>query len=242
VLAVSGNTDVCKGSPDTLVAVSPGSIISWVDVGSGATVVVNPLVSGDYTAIAVNGVGCADTASLTVNVRPFAVTLSATPEPVLSGNSVTLTTSANFAYQVIAWLPDPAFTDQTALSQTIIVHDTATLFSVVAQSSQGCLDTAVYVVKVNANTGDFFIPNAFTPNNDGKNDVWKVYGSSIRDVEMKVFSQWGQVVFSSKDPQGSWDGYYGGKPAPVGPYVYIVKVVFTDGKSITRKGTISLIR
>jgi gliding motility-associated-like protein len=242
VLTVSGNTDVCKGSPDTLVAVSPGSTIEWLNVGSGAAVVVEPLVSGNYLAVAVNGVGCADTAALTVNVRPFAVTLSASPEPVLSGNTVTLTTSANFSYQVIAWLPEPAFTDQGALNQTIVVHDTATLFSVVAQSSQGCLDTAVYVVKVNANTGDFFIPNAFTPNNDGKNDVWKVYGSSIRELEIKIFSQWGQVVFSSKDPQGSWDGFYGGKPAPVGPYVYVVKVVFTDGKSLTRKGTVSLIR
>jgi len=242
VLTVSGNTDVCKGSPDTLAAVSPGSTISWLNVGGGATVVVNPLVSGDFVAVAVNGVGCADTAALTVNVRPFAVTLSATPEPVLSGKTVTLTTSANFTYQVLAWLPDVAFTDQTALSQTIVVHDTATLFSVVAQSSQGCLDTAVYVVQVNANTGDFFIPNAFTPNNDGKNDVWKVYGSSIRELEMKVFSQWGQIVFSSKDPQGSWDGYYGGRPAPIGPYIYVVKVVFTDGKSLTRKGTVSLIR
>jgi gliding motility-associated-like protein len=242
VLTVSGNTDVCKGSPDTLVAVSPGSTIEWLNVGSGATVVVNPLVSGNYVAVATNGVGCSDTAALTVDVRPFSVTLSATPEPVLSGNTVTLTTTANFSYQVIAWLPEPAFTDQTALSQTIVVHDTATLFSVVAQSSQGCLDTAVYVVQVNANTGDFFIPNAFTPNNDGKNDVWKLYGSSIRDVEMKVFSQWGQIVFSSKDPQAGWDGNYGGKPAPVGPYVYIVKVVFTDGKSLTRKGTVSLIR
>jgi gliding motility-associated-like protein len=242
VLTVSGNTDVCKGSPDTLVAVSPGSTIEWLTIGSGGTVVVNPLVSGDYLAVAVNGVGCADTATLTVNVRPFAVTLSATPEPVLSGKTVTLTTSANFTYQVVAWLPEAAFTDQTALNQTIVVHDTATLFSVVAQSSQGCLDTAVYVVQVNANTGDFFIPNAFTPNNDGKNDVWKVYGSSIRGLEVKIFSQWGQVVFSSKDPQGGWDGYYGGKPAPVGPYIYVVKVVFTDGKSLTRKGTVSLIR
>jgi len=241
-LSVSGNTDVCKGSPDTLVAVSPGSTIEWLTIGSGGTVVVNPLVSGDYLAVAVNGVGCSDTAALTVNVRPFAVTLSATPEPVLSGKTVTLTTSANFTYQVVAWLPEAAFTDQTALGQTIIVHDTATLFSVVAQSSQGCLDTAVYVVQVNANTGDFFIPNAFTPNNDGKNDVWKVYGSSIRDLEVKIFSQWGQIVFSSKDPQGGWDGYYGGKPAPIGPYIYVVKVVFTDGKSLTRKGTVSLIR
>ncbi len=242
VLTVTGNTDVCKGSPDTLVAVSPGSTIEWLNVGSGATVVVNPLVSGSYAAVATNGVGCSDTAALTVDVRPFAVTLGATPEPVLSGNTVTLATTANFPYQVIAWLPEPAFTDQTATSQTIVVHDTATLFSVVAQSSQGCIDTAVYVVQVNANTGDFFIPNAFTPNKDGKNDVWKIYGSSIRQLEIKVFSQWGQLVFSSKDPQGSWDGNYGGKPAPVGPYIYVVKVVFTDGKSLTRKGTISLIR
>ena len=241
-LTLTGDTDVCKGSPDTLMANSPGSAINWLNVGTGDSVVINPMVTATYEAVATNAPGCTATAEITVHIRPFTVTLTATPEPVLSGNTVTLTTAANFSYQVIAWEPEVTFQDQTAVSQTFTVHDTATQFYVIAESSQGCLDTAGYSVDVDPNLKDFFIPNAFTPNNDGKNDVFKVYGSSIREVEMKIFSQWGQLVFESHDPQGDWDGTMGGHPAPVGIYLYAIKVVFTNDHTLNRKGTVSLIR
>ena len=59
---------------------------------------------------------------------------------------------------------------------------------------------------------------------------------------MKIFSQWGQLVFESHDPQGDWDGTMGGHPAPVGIYLYAIKVVFTNDHTLNRKGTVSLIR
>jgi len=241
-LTLTGDTDVCKGSPDTLVANSPGSTIDWLTVGSGDSVVIYPMTSATYVAVATNAPGCSDTTAITVHVRPFTVTLTATPEPVLSGNTVTLTSAANFSYQVIAWEPEVTFQDQTAISQTFTVHDTATQFYVIAESSQGCFDTAGYSVIVDPNLKDFFIPNAFTPNNDGKNDVFKVYGSSIREVDMRIFSQWGLLIFESHDPQGGWDGTIGGHPAPVGIYLYAIKVVFTNDHTLNRKGTVSLIR
>ena len=242
IVTLAGDTDVCKGSPDTLTANSPGSTIDWLMVGSGGTVVVYPMVSGAYYAVATNAVNCSDTAAITIGVRPFSVALTATPEPVVSGNTVTLSSSANFSYQVIAWEPAATFPDQTAYSQTFTVHDTATQFYVIAQSSQGCLDTAGYSVIVDPNLKDFFIPNAFTPNNDGKNEVFKVYGSSIREVEIRIYSQWGQLVFESHDPQGSWDGSMGGHPVPVGIYLYAIKVVFYNDHILSKKGTVSLIR
>ncbi len=60
---------------------------------------------------------------------------------------------------------------------------------VVGRSQQGCLDTASLKINVDANTGDVFVPNAFTPNGDGKNDVFSVFGSSVMSVEMKIFTQ-----------------------------------------------------
>jgi gliding motility-associated-like protein len=200
------------------------------------------MVSAAYTAIATNAPGCSDTASLTVNVKPFAVTLTATPDPILSGTMVTLNTSANFAYQVITWEPQSDFFDQTALTQTFLVRDTSRIFSVIALSAQGCLDTATLAVNVDVNTGDLFIPNAFTPNNDGKNDVFKVYGASVKGVEMRVFNQWGNLIFESHDPLRGWDGNIGGHPQPVGIYLYAIKITFYNDKTINKKGTVSLIR
>ena len=113
----------------------------------------------------------------------------------------------------------------------------------IAQSTNGCLDTATVRVVVQTNTGDFFIPNAFTPNGDGKNDVFKAYGSSIREIDLKIFNQWGQLVFESQDAQKGWDGYYGGRLQAAGVYLYAVRVVlYGQAETIFRKGSLNLIR
>jgi gliding motility-associated-like protein len=95
---------------------------------------------------------------------------------------------------------------------------------------------------VEANLGDFFIPNAFTPNNDGNNDIFKVYGSSIRELTMRVYNQWGELIFETKNAQNGWDGTWKGRPEAVGVYVYVAQVTFYNNVQIKRKGTVNLIR
>ena len=87
-----------------------------------------------------------------------------------------------------------------------------------------------------------FIPNTFTPNGDGRNDRFQVYGKGIISLDLQIFSQWGEKVFASKDVTGGWDGTFKGEAQPVGVYVYMVNVVLRDGSKVSRKGTINLIR
>ncbi len=183
-----------------------------------------------------------DTAVVDVAVKPFILTLNANPDPVLAGTNTTLTTSGNFTYSVLSWSPDIFFADQTATSQNIVVKDTSKSFTVIAQSTEGCLDTATLFVNVDANMKDFFIPNSFSPNNDGNNDLFKIYGSSVRDLTMRVYNQWGELIFETSDPQGGWDGTWKGRPQAIGVYVYVAKVTFYNNVSVIRKGTINLIR
>ncbi len=89
---------------------------------------------------------------------------------------------------------------------------------------------------------DFFIPNSFSPNNDGNNDLFKIYGSSVIDLTMRVYNQWGELIFETSDPQGGWDGTWKGRPQAIGVYVYVAKVTFYNNVSVIRKGTINLIR
>jgi gliding motility-associated-like protein len=242
ITVTPANTMICKGSSTTLTANSPGNTIQWINLGAGATVIVSPLQNTTYQAVATNPAGCSDTANALVQINPFAVSLTANPDPVIAGTNLQLTSSANAGYTVMAWLPASLFPNQSSTTQSFNVPDTSKGFSVIAQDINGCLDTATIAITVNANLKDFFIPNSFTPNNDGKNDVFKVYGSSIREMHMSIFNQWGQQIFETRNAQSGWDGNYNGHPQQTGVYVYLIQVVFSDNSSITRKGTVNLIR
>ena len=93
----------------------------------------------------------------------------------------------------------------------------------------------------------FFIPNAFSPNGDGRNDYFQVYGPcSIQRIEAQVFDRWGGLVFSSTDPQFRWDGSAGGQPLGNGLYLYAIRLAFEgDDKAVyevQEKGAVVLVR
>lgn len=89
------------------------------------------------------------------------------------------------------------------------------------ESDNGCLDTIAYNIFVK----DFmtiYIPNAFTPNGDVKNNVWRVYGTLVQEINILVFNRWGQKIFESTDLENSWDGTYKGKTCEEDTYIYKV--------------------
>ena len=113
----------------------------------------------------------------------------------------------------------------------------------VTPRNNGCIGTArTYTITVKALDKGVFVPNVFSPNNDGKNDRLMIYGNYINKVEMRVFNQWGQeVAFINSKSQG-WDGTHKGKPQPVGVYVYALRAVMTDGRTVDLKGSVTLVR
>ena len=88
----------------------------------------------------------------------------------------------------------------------------------------------------------FDIPNAFSPNGDGINDVFRIQGFGIAHMDMRIFNRWGQLIFESKDVNEGWDGRYKGVLQPVDVYAYAISVAFTDGTTTTRTGSITLLR
>jgi gliding motility-associated-like protein len=89
----------------------------------------------------------------------------------------------------------------------------------------------------------FHFPTAFTPNNDGLNDVFRAVGAPFASsFQLQVLNRWGQVVFESKDPKLGWDGTYAGKPAPPETYLYRFEATDVNGKKVTSKGTVTLLR
>ena len=240
VITTTDTVVACKGLPVTLKASSPGNEITWQHIGTADSITVQPNSNAIYKAIAINEAGCTDTAIVNVLVREFSVSLKASPNPMLVGAPATLTTSANSTYEVIGWKPDMYFSNQTANTQSLIINDTTSTYYVIARSADGCTDTAS--IKTAVDNKDFFIPNAFTPNNDGRNDLFKVYGSSVTAAEIKIYNQWGVMLYETKDNQKGWDGTHKNNPQPVGLYVYVVKVRLSNEDTFIKKGTIRLIR
>ncbi|HPD66396.1 MAG TPA: gliding motility-associated C-terminal domain-containing protein, partial [Bacteroidia bacterium] len=87
-----------------------------------------------------------------------------------------------------------------------------------------------------------FIPNAFTPNGDEVNEVFRPFGIFIRKYNLVIFNAWGEKIFESNDPETGWDGTFKGKPCPVGNYYYQINAEGTQGQRRLVSGTVLLMR
>ncbi|RYY53644.1 MAG: gliding motility-associated C-terminal domain-containing protein, partial [Chitinophagaceae bacterium] len=244
VIAVAASSLlVCRGEEVTLTATSAGNSITWTSPSAaGPTAVIHPQGNGSYTATATNAAGCMASASVTVNIRDFNMNLTASANPVIPGAAVSLMSSANNTYTVTGWTPAVLFPGQTNLNQTIAMGGQPQTFAVIGVSADGCIDTAEVTITLEPGDKDFYIPNAFSPNNDGKNDVFRVYGTAVQSIDLRVFNQWGELLYESKDKNQGWDGRYKGVIQPVGVYPFGIKVTFYDGRVITKKGLVNLVR
>lgn len=131
----------------------------------------------------------------------------------------------------------PSFKATNMTNDTLMAIITATPYV------NGCAGAALsYIIKVRPLDKDIFVPNAFSPNGVGKNELLYVYSNYIQTLEMHIFNQWGQKMITITDKNQGWDGKFKGSPQPVGVYVYVLKAVMTDGRQINKKGSITLVR
>jgi gliding motility-associated-like protein len=111
----------------------------------------------------------------------------------------------------------------------------------VAKTTAGCLDSICDKVYVDVKPS-IGVPNAFSPDGDGTNDVLYVYGLGIEELNFKIFNRWGQLIFETNDRNKGWDGTYKGVPQEMEVYVYVVSATFLTGSSKSIKGNVTLVR
>jgi len=115
------------------------------------------------------------------------------------------------------------------------------MVTLVAYNALGCPDTFRLPVRVEIDPL-LDVPNAFTPGRFGTNAVIRVIGYGIVKMEWRIYNRWGQLVFQSASKEQGWDGKFKGKLQPMDVYAYILDAEFADGKKVTKKGDITLIR
>jgi len=117
-----------------------------------------------------------------------------------------------------------------------------TVYELTVFDEEGCSYSEVITVNVE-NPEVLYIPNAFTPNGDERNDEFRIYGKAINQVDLKIFDRWGEKMFETKDPDQGWDGTLSsGEDAPTGVYTYSVIIEYIDGTTKEKQGSLTLIR
>lgn len=86
------------------------------------------------------------------------------------------------------------------------------------------------------------VPTGFSPNGDGQNDILYVRGAAIKNLDLKIYNRWGQLVFQTNSQEIGWDGTFNGQPQPIEAYGYVLNATFIDGTTRMLKGNITLLR
>ncbi len=119
-------------------------------------------------------------------------------------------------------------------------------YTITVANSDGCIASDTVSIKLLCSNSKIFIPNAFSPNNDGLNDQFVIKGQGITTLNhLRIFDRWGTLIFERKnlrinDPMGAWDGRYKGEPVPMGTYVYIVEMSCNEN-TFTQKGSVTVV-
>ncbi len=119
-------------------------------------------------------------------------------------------------------------------------------YCVTVTDEYGCTDVdcvTIHIIDPACNHTDIYIPNAFSPNGDGNNDVFRARGKYLREVEIEIFDRWGELIFKgSGDEFTNWDGTFRGKALPPDSYAYRVNVQCEDSDRYTQQGNINIIK
>ncbi|MBN4065707.1 gliding motility-associated C-terminal domain-containing protein [Candidatus Amoebophilus asiaticus] len=245
---------ICPGKGVQLNATG-GISYTWIpSSGLNDTTIADPVASPQntttYTVIASDG-NCInkDTLIITVDTSIVTANFTATAPNNIPLITVTFTNTSTGADSFL-W----DFGDGGTSTDENPVHtyndDNVYTLTLIAFNSSGCADTLTIPgflqngVTFESLTGtiEIFLPSAFTPNNDGENDLLRVLGSGIKKINLKIYNEWGELIYISEDIFMGWDGYYKGQEAPEGNYVYILYAELEGDETVTKKGTVSLIR
>ncbi len=242
-----GNLSICIGaSVPVLTATSLNGITGTWSPGT-----IDNQNSGSYT-FTPNGGQCANPLTITVTVNTVPTVVVRADTTLNDGDMMPATfftgTPAGISFKWTNSNPNigltefgvnnvPSFTAVNTGNDPIIAN-----ISVVPVNG-GCEGTARnYKITVRPLDKDLFVPNVFSPNGDGKNDKLFAYGNYVDKLEMRIFNQWGEQIIIINSLNQGWDGTHRGKHQPVGVYVYVLKATMTDGRTIQKKGSITLLR
>ncbi|MFN8291530.1 MAG: gliding motility-associated C-terminal domain-containing protein [Chitinophagaceae bacterium] len=242
--------EICYGQSYTLQG-SGGTTYTWspaiyLNTTTGANPVSTPTLSTIYYLRVQDDHGCGSLIEDSVRV---------VVKRIMSVHTFPFDTVAapGETFRLLAVSPGISYnwTPSTGLSNTNIPDPMVTVsniigdemrYQVTATNSDGCKGEGFVKIRISKGPA-IYVPTAFTPNGDGKNDKFTPFPVGIRTYTyFRVFNRWGQVIFSTRQMNAGWDGTINGKEQPAGTYVWMIEGITSGNQVITKKGTVTLIR
>lgn len=241
---------ICLGDSIILTAANSGlGTITWYDDPNGTNVIGTgtpfyPTVqdTGTYVFYVNEVGGCATNLdSIIIVVKGVNAIINANPTSGLVPLDVIFGNGSTTGPGISYWWDFGTGDTSNIFEPTYTYNDDGTYTVMLVVTDGFCYDTA-YVTIDAVKESIIVVPNVFTPNGDGSNDVFKLIELNLKSVEGEIYNRWGQKLYSWNGLNGAWDGKVSGKIAPDGTYFYIINAVGLDDEKHLLKGSFSLIR
>lgn len=221
---LAGNdTTICPGEL-AMVHASGGVSYSWSPSpyaflqSDGSLVQVKPAGSTTYSVVGTNEYGCSDTASVRVNLFPSPFVQTNPDVYAVFGETVQLNATSNTAINYV-WSP-AEYLSCNVCQNPVTQPDKPMVFTVTIYDINGCSASDKVRIYYDA---IIYVPNTFTPNQNGTNETFFALGVNIRDFKLEIFNRWGELIYTGDALSQMWDGTYAGLPSPDGVYTWKIE-------------------
>lgn len=252
-IKTSPGSEVCLGTVIQLSATG-AETYKWINNTTGlnntqvGNPVATPLSNTQYTVVGYDAANCfTDTANINITVNPIPVVNPQPDVEVLGGTAVPL--QATGSADIVRWNWTPAdYLSCTNCAAPVSTPLLPVSYIVTGTNDKGCAATDTIMVKLICAISKVYTPASFSPNNDGKNDVFTIFGTGVSNIKwLHIYNRYGQLVFEKKnllaaDRTNGWDGTIKGNPAMPGTYVYMAELSCATGEVFQLKGTVILVR
>ena len=249
VSQLAADTTICYKTPIRLNPNITGSSFNWSPTTYLSNPrILNPIVTSPdtirYILSVYDTLGCPKPGrdTIQINVLPEVIAFAGRDTTVVVGQPLQFNASGGTNY---TWTPATGLSS-TIISNPIGIYSFGTdtvKYRLVVKNASNCPDTAYVMVRIFRTAPSIFVPSAFTPNNDGLNDIFKPITAGIKKINyFRVFNRWGQLVYQTSIDGAGWDGKINGQIQSTNVYVWVVSAVDYLGKDYFAKGTVTLIR
>lgn len=239
--SISRSVAICQGESTKLTAGGSDSYVWTPAMGLNNTLTAqpyaNPRETTVYTVQVSNGGFCGATATVLVQVNETP-TVNAGPDMIYNVDDPMYLDAKGTG--TLTWIFGDGILCKDCPNSQIMPQNSG-CYQIQAVTNQGCKAVDEVCIEV---TKDYniYIPNTFTPNYDGLNDLFLVYGTGITKLEMSIFDRWGAKLYTSNDQLKGWDGTVKGEESKQDVYTYVVTFTSIDSKQHTKTGHVTLLR